>query len=96
MTRRGENLLMPRFDVYVVPRSKRPGPDGRHNGVPRLRVTSPPTDGRANSEAERSLSELLGSRVRLTGGGRSRRKTFEIERLPSSDLEDLLRQTFGD
>lgn len=87
---------MPRFDVYVVPRSRRPGPDGRYDGVPRLRVTSPPAEGRANSEAERSLSELLGGRVRLTGGGRSRRKTFEIESLSSSKLEDRLRRTFGD
>jgi uncharacterized protein YggU (UPF0235/DUF167 family) len=87
---------MPRFDVYVVPRSKRPGPDGRHDGVPRLRVTSPPADGRANSEAERSLSELLGGRVRLTGGGRSRRKTFEIESLSTRAMEEILRQAFGD
>jgi uncharacterized protein YggU (UPF0235/DUF167 family) len=85
---------MTRFEVYVVPRATRPGPDGRHGGVPRLRVASPPTDGRANAEVERVLGRLLGCRVRLTGGLRSRRKRVEVA-LSSGEVERRLVRGFG-
>jgi uncharacterized protein YggU (UPF0235/DUF167 family) len=84
-----------RFDVYVVPRSTRAGPDGRYAGHPRLRVRAPATDGRANAEAERTLRSLLGARVALKSGGRSRHKTFEID-MNEQALEDRLRAVFGD
>jgi uncharacterized protein YggU (UPF0235/DUF167 family) len=84
-----------RFSVYVVPRSPRPGPDGRHGGVPRLRVAAPASDGRANREAERVLSELLNSAIALTGGQRSRRKVFETD-LGETELDDRMRRAFGD
>ena len=74
---------MSRFEVYVVPLSSNPGPDGRHGGLPRLRVKSPPTGGRANGEAEKTLSDLLRVRVRLVAGGRSRRKVFEADETKS-------------
>lgn len=80
---------MTRFEVYVAPRSARPGPAGRHDGVPRLRVTSPPSDGRANAEAEKRLSEILGAPVRLVGGSRWKRKTFDTE-LAAADLDARL------
>ena len=75
-----------RFEVHVVPRSPRPGPDGRHDGVPRLRVSAPPDGGRANEEVERLLGELLGCRVRVVGGRRSRRKLLEADADPSGGL----------
>lgn len=84
-----------RFDVYVVPRSSVAGPSGRHGGIPRLRVKSPPAGGRANQEAERTLTVLLGDRVRLTGGARSRRKVFDIE-LDQTELDARLRRVFGE
>jgi uncharacterized protein YggU (UPF0235/DUF167 family) len=83
-----------RFDVYVVPRSSRPGPDGRFDGLPRVRVRSAPEDGKANAEVERVLRKVLGGPVRLVGGGRSRRKSLESD-LPAAELAARLKAAFG-
>ena len=85
---------MTRFAIYVVPGSTRPGPDGRYGGLPRLRVKAPATDRRANAEAERVLSELLSTQVRLVAGGRSRRKVFEADDEKPA-LDGRLRRIFG-
>jgi uncharacterized protein YggU (UPF0235/DUF167 family) len=82
------------FDVHVVPSSSRTGPDGMYDGVPRLRVKAPPTESRANAEAEKTLGRLLGTRVTLVRGTRNRRKTFSAD-LPSSELGRRLRALFG-
>ena len=84
---------MARFEVHVVPHAKRPGPYGWHGGLPRLRVSSPASDGLANAEAERLLSDLLRVRVRLVGGTRSRRKRFDVD-LDADDLDRRLRDAF--
>lgn len=81
---------MARFVVYVVPRSSKPGVAGMHDGLPRLRVAAPPTDNRANDEAAKLLTDLLGSRVRLVSGQRSRKKTFEVDL-----TDDEVTQRFG-
>jgi uncharacterized protein YggU (UPF0235/DUF167 family) len=67
-----------------VPRASNAGAAGRHDGIPRLRVKSPPADGRANAEAEKLLSKILGVRVALVGGASSRRKTFEVNLSPAA------------
>jgi uncharacterized protein YggU (UPF0235/DUF167 family) len=85
---------MGRFAVYVVPRSSRPGADGRYNGLPRLRVKAPPVDRAANAEAERALGDLLGARVRLISGASSRRKIFETA-MADDPLRNRLREIFG-
>jgi uncharacterized protein len=85
---------MARFDVHVVPNASQAGPAGMHDGVPRLRVTSPPADGRANAEAEKLLSKIVGKRVRIVGGTRSRKKTFEVD-LPAAALAAKLREALG-
>jgi uncharacterized protein YggU (UPF0235/DUF167 family) len=83
-----------RFEVHVVPRSPNPGPDGRHGGMPRLRIGAAPVDGRANAEVERRLRELLGCDVRLVGGGRGRRKLLEAD-LDAAGLQRCLVRVFG-
>ena len=83
-----------RFAVHVVPRSAHSGPYGRHGGLPRLRVRATPTDGAANDEATDVLAKVLGCRVELVRGARSRIKTFETD-LESKDLHERLRQIFG-
>jgi len=85
---------LPRFDVHVVPRSSRAGPQGRHDGAPRLRVTAPPAGGAANAEAERLLTDLVGARVTLVGGAKSRRKTFDVN-LEQNLLDARLTDAFG-
>jgi uncharacterized protein YggU (UPF0235/DUF167 family) len=57
-------------------------------------VKSPPTDGRANAEAEKLLGRLLGSRVSLVRGASARRKTFSAE-LTRAELDARLRDVFG-
>jgi uncharacterized protein YggU (UPF0235/DUF167 family) len=81
------------FEVHVVPHAKRAGPYGWHGGLPRLRVSSPASDGLANAEAERLLSGLVGARVRLVGGTRSRRKRFDVD-LAQDELDRRLRDAF--
>ena len=78
----------------MVPRAKRAGPYGRHGGLPRLRVSSPASDGLANAEAERLLTYIVGARVHLVGGARSRRKRFDVE-LAADELERRLTDAFG-
>ena len=85
---------MARFEVHVVPGSRRPGPDGRHGGIPRLRVSAPASDGRANREAERLLTDVLSAAIDLVGGQRSRRKIFETD-LAGAELDRRLRDVFG-
>ena len=85
---------MTRVEVYVVPRSKRPGPDGRHGELPRLRLASPPADGRANAEAERLLSSIVGATATLRSGARSRRKSFDVD-LDAGSLAKRLAKAFG-
>lgn len=60
-----------------------------------MRVRSRATEGRANAEAERVLSKLLGADVRLAAGGRSRRKRFDIP-LMQAVVDVRLREVFGD
>jgi uncharacterized protein YggU (UPF0235/DUF167 family) len=90
-----EGVDLARFDVHVVPGSRRPGPDGRYGGLPRVRVKAPATDGRANAEAERVLADLLKTTVRLVAGARSRRKTFEAAGSRYA-LDARIRGVFGD
>jgi uncharacterized protein YggU (UPF0235/DUF167 family) len=81
------------FEVHIVPKAKRSGAYGHHGGLPRLRVAAPASDGLANAEAERQLTTILGTRVRLVGGFRSRRKRFDVD-LAADVLERRLRATF--
>jgi uncharacterized protein YggU (UPF0235/DUF167 family) len=85
---------MARMTVHVVPRSMKPGPDGYHGDLPRLRLASTPTDGKANAEAERVLTTLLGVRVTLAAGAKSRRKTFEVA-LDADELAPRISAIFG-
>lgn len=85
---------MSRAEIHVVPGSPRPGPDGRHGGIPRLRVRAPARDGRANAEAEQVLSRVLAVRVRVVSGARSRRKVVEAD-LPAEVLRRRLEAVFG-
>ena len=45
--RDGADLVI---DIRVQPRASRPGPAGLHGGRLRIRLSSPPVDGRANEE----------------------------------------------
>ncbi len=74
--------LPPEFTVRLTPRASRDEVSGWENGVLRVRVQSPPVDGRANE----SLIELLADRsgkpksaFRIVRGARSRLKHVRLE-----------------
>lgn len=79
--------------VRVRPRASRRGVDGVREGALELRVTAPPVEGEANAAARDLLAEFLGvarSRISLSAGGKSRRKTFLVEGLPPDELRRRL------
>lgn len=78
--------------VRVSPGSSRPGIEGPYGDVLpnsiRLRVASPPVDGRANTEVCEVLAAALGidaSTVRVAGGMRSRAKRIWVP-LPTDEV----------
>lgn len=82
-----------RLRVRVVPRSSSPGFDGVAEDAPggpavRLRLSSPPADGRANAEALRRVAAATGLAprdVELVSGATSRLKTFSLSGLSASE-----------
>jgi uncharacterized protein YggU (UPF0235/DUF167 family) len=57
-------------------------------------VKAPASEGRANAEAERLLSDALSVSVQLVRGAKSRRKSFEVD-LEPEQIEQRLREAFG-
>ena len=83
------------LEVWVQPRSSRPGVAGVRAGALHLRVAAPPEDGRANEEVGRLLAASLGVRgrdVRIVGGLRARAKRVLIAGV---DPEQVLRRLGG-
>jgi len=59
----------------------------------KVEVTAPPADGAANSEVEALIAELLGiakSRVAVTHGAASRRKTVVVNGVTAAEAAGLL------
>ena len=76
--------------VWVVPRSKRPGLDGFHDGSLRVRVAAPPAEGLANREVTKVLREVFAVDPVLLSGATSRRKVFGLSGLSLSDARRRL------
>lgn len=75
--------------LKVVPRAKKPGLDGMHDGRLKLRLASPPVDGKANREVVDLVAELLGvkrDQVELVAGETSRQKTVCVVGLPADEV----------
>ena len=67
--------------LHVQPGAKKPGIVGHHGDALRVRVSAPPTDGRANDEVVKLLAATFGvarSDVRLVSGASNRRKRVEL------------------
>jgi uncharacterized protein (TIGR00251 family) len=70
-----------RINVYVQPRASKTAVVGMHDGCVKIRLAAPPVDGAANAALVEFVAEQMGvakSRVRITAGLTSRRKTVEV------------------
>jgi uncharacterized protein len=85
-----DDLTIP---VRVTTRASKGAVVGMADGVLKIRVTSPPVDGAANSEIVALLANHFGiskSRISIIAGETSRNKRIKFENLSSSELERRL------
>ncbi|MFN3233793.1 MAG: DUF167 domain-containing protein [Gammaproteobacteria bacterium] len=70
-----------RLEVYIQPGSKKSEIAGKHDGRLKIRIKSPPEDGRANKEIITFVSKWLGIKkqdVSIIAGEKSRFKTLAV------------------
>jgi uncharacterized protein (TIGR00251 family) len=78
-----------RINVYVQPRASKTAVAGMHDGCVKIRLAAPPVDGAANAALVEFVAEQLGiakSRVRITAGLTSRRKTVEVDAVTAEQI----------
>lgn len=82
-----------RINVYVQPRASKTAVVGMHDGCVKIRLAAPPVDGAANAALVEFVAEQVGvakSRVRITAGLTSRRKTVEVDGVTAERLAGAL------
>ncbi|HEY0686513.1 MAG TPA: DUF167 domain-containing protein [Steroidobacter sp.] len=82
-----------RINVYVQPRASKTAVVGMHDGCVKIRLAAPPVDGAANAALIEYIAEQLDvpkSRVRITAGLASRRKTVEVDGVTAEELAGSL------
>ncbi|GFE81690.1 hypothetical protein GCM10011487_36900 [Steroidobacter agaridevorans] len=82
-----------RINVYVQPRASKTVVAGMHDGCVKIRLAAPPVDGAANTALVEFVAEQMSvakSRVRITAGLTSRRKTVEVDGVTSEELAGAL------
>jgi uncharacterized protein len=86
------------FRVRVTPRASRDQIEGEHEdglgGALKIRVTAPPTEGRANEALRRLLAERLNvalSAVRIIAGEQSRAKRISIAGVTPEQVRSLVK-----
>ena len=82
-----------RINVYVQPRASKTAVVGMHDGCVKIRLAAPPVDGAANAALVEFVADQVGvakSRVRITAGLTSRRKTVEVDGVTAEELAGAL------
>jgi uncharacterized protein (TIGR00251 family) len=82
-----------RIHVYVQPRASKTVIAGMHDGCVKIRLAAPPVDGAANAALIEFVAGQLGiakSRVRISAGLTSRRKTVEADGVTAAQLAAAL------
>lgn len=82
-----ENVV--HFTIRVVPKASHSELTGFQDGTLKLRITSPPVDGRANNECIRVIADFLGikkGQVTIVSGYTSRIKTIAVEGLTAKEI----------
>lgn len=88
---RKENAVT--FKVRVQPRASRTEVAGEHAGAVKLRIASPPVDGKANEECRRFLARLVGvsaSAVEIVTGDSSKDKVIRIHNVSTERVREAL------
>ena len=83
------------FQVRVQPRSRRDGIVGLHGDALKVRVTAPPTDGRANLAVKKLLAKHLDvapSDVEIVAGHTSRQKRVHVTDASADAVRALLEE----
>ncbi len=81
------------FQIQVLPRSSRCEVVGIQDKALKLKITSPPVEGKANEECIRFLADRLRirkSQIEIITGHKSRKKTVAVSGIEESDLEALV------
>ena len=74
------------LEVRAQPGAKRSGFAGFWNGMPKIAVSAPPENGRANAALEAEIAKLFGLRasgVSLASGTSARAKKFRLALAPA-------------
>ena len=90
---------MAEIHVTVVPRAASDTVGPYVDGLLRVRVTRPPTDGEANRAVLRLVARALdvpASRLELVSGARARRKRIRVIGLDDGELSRRLEAIGGD
>ncbi|MFZ3073295.1 MAG: DUF167 domain-containing protein [Thermodesulfobacteriota bacterium] len=86
-TQKGDSLYL---KIYVQPGASKSSVSGEHDGYLKIRISSPPVEGKANEALVLFLSETLGvrkSRIEISEGLKSRKKLLRISGVTIKDLE---------
>ena len=83
------------FKVRVQPRASRTEVAGEYGDALKLRIASPPIDGKANNECRRFIAQLLGvapSAVEIASGDSSRDKVIRVHNISAELVRNALRR----
>jgi uncharacterized protein (TIGR00251 family) len=89
MKKKETDSVYTEIETRIIPRASRNEIVGIENGVARIRVTSPPVDGKANKAVTELLSKQLGvpkKDVRIVSGEKSRNKKIRIYGISSLEF----------
>ncbi|MBI4299706.1 MAG: YggU family protein [Chloroflexi bacterium] len=84
-----------RISVHVQPNAKRSEVVGMAEGIFRVRIAAPPSEGRANEALLAFLADALGVKrrdVSLVRGASSREKVVEVAGLDAETIRERLLQ----
>jgi uncharacterized protein len=82
-----------RIKIYVKPNSCKNSVEGLYNDRIKIKVCSPPQEGKANRELIGFISKETGvskKNIRIVSGERSNLKEIEIIKKPGTDIHAIL------
>lgn len=82
-----------RLHLFIQPKASKNEIIGPHNGELKIKLTSPPVDGKANAGLIEFLADIFSvpkRRVQLIKGESSRHKTVEIEGVNINQAQEIL------